>query len=272
VASVALSPFAIAQLRGRWALLRQSGLSLAMYGIVAIAGCQVFYFNAITHLSVAVALLLEYLATVLIVGWLWLRHGQRPRPGTIAGSASAIGGLVLVLNLASAHRVDPVGVMWALAAMVCLAGYFIFSASLSTLPPMVLACGGAWVATIVLVLLGIVGLLPLRAPLVDVTLFNNRLSWVVPVLGLSLVATVIAYVTGIGAARALGPKVSSFVGLSEVLFAVMFAWILLGQVPAPVQFVGGVFMLAGVALVRVDDLYSERDFSGSEPRAANSGK
>jgi drug/metabolite transporter (DMT)-like permease len=83
---------------------------------------------------------------------------------------------------------------------------------------------------------------------------------------------VIAYVTGIGAARALGPKVSSFVGLSEVLFAVMFAWILLGQVPAPVQFVGGVFMLAGVALVRVDDLYSERDFSGSEPRAANSGK
>jgi hypothetical protein len=39
-----------------------------------------------------------------------------------------------------------------------------------------------------------------------------------------------------------------------VLFAVLFAWLLLAQVPATVQFVGGVLVVAGVALVRIDEL------------------
>jgi len=39
-----------------------------------------------------------------------------------------------------------------------------------------------------------------------------------------------------------------------VLFAILFAWLLLGQLPSPVQFLGGAFILAGVTLVRVDEL------------------
>ena len=64
----------------------------------------------------------------------------------------------------------------------------------------------------------------------------------------------IAYCAGIGAARRLGATLSSFVGLTEVLFAVVFAWLLLDQVPAPVQVLGGAVVLAGVALVRLDEL------------------
>ena len=75
-------------------------------------------------------------------------------------------------------------------------------------------------------------------------------------LGLSLIAAVVAYVAGIGAARRLGAKVASFVGLTEVVFAVAFAWLLLGQVPAVVQFVGGALIVAGVVLVRVDEMRS----------------
>ena len=61
------------------------------------------------------------------------------------------------------------------------------------------------------------------------------MSWLVPVLGLSVVAAAIAYVVGIGAARMLGAKLASFVGLTEVLFAVLFAWLLLGQLPTVIQ-------------------------------------
>jgi hypothetical protein len=39
-----------------------------------------------------------------------------------------------------------------------------------------------------------------------------------------------------------------------VLFAIGFAWVLLGQLPSPVQFAGGALILAGVTLVRVDEL------------------
>ena len=74
-----------------------------------------------------------------------------------------------------------------------------------------------------------------------------------PVLGLSLLAAAIAYVAGIGAARRLGAKLASFIGMSEVLFAILFAWLLLGQLPAAVQFLGGVFILAGVTVVRIDE-------------------
>ena len=59
---------------------------------------------------------------------------------------------------------------------------------------------------------------------------------------------------GIAAARMLGAKLASFVGLTEVLFAVLFAWLLLGQLPTVMQLVGGVLIVAGVALVRIDEL------------------
>ena len=43
---------------------------------------------------------------------------------------------------------------------------------------------------------------------------------------------------------------ASFVGLTEVLFAVLWAWLLLGELPGLLQLVGGVILLAGVAAVQ----------------------
>ena len=68
------------------------------------------------------------------------------------------------------------------------------------------------------------------------------------------VAAVISYVAGIGAARRLGARLASFIGMAEVLFAILFAWLLLGQLPTPVQFLGGGFILAGVVMVRLAEL------------------
>ena len=101
---------------------------------------------------------------------------------------------------------------------------------------------------VVLVAAGLLGALPMAAPRTDVVLLDREVSWLVPVLGLSLVAAVVAYVTGIVGARLLGAKVASFVGLTEVLFAVLFAWLLLGQVLTVWQLVGGALVLAGLAV------------------------
>src|SRR5262249_32336367 len=88
---------AMVQLRGRWALLRRSAASVVAFGLVAVAGIQLCYFSAIAHLPVGVAVLIEYLGAVLVVGWMWLRHGQRPRRLTIGGAVVAIAGLAMVL-------------------------------------------------------------------------------------------------------------------------------------------------------------------------------
>jgi len=257
VAALVLTWPALAALRGRWALLRRSAGQVLAYGAVGVVACQLCYFNALAHLPVGVALLLEYLGSVLVVGWLWLRHGQRPRRLTVTGTVAALGGLVLVLNLAgSGGGLSVVGVVWALGAAVALAVYFMLSAadSAEPLPSVVMVCGGAWTGAVLLAVGGLVHAVPMTASTRDVQLLGHRVSWIVPVLGLSLLATALAYVSGVGAARDLGAKLASFVGMAEVLFAVAYAWLLLHQIPSALQFGGGVLILAGVALVRLDEL------------------
>ena len=68
---------------------------IAVYGLFAVAGAQVCYFNAVRYLPVGIALLLEYLGLVLVVIWMWAMHGQRPRRLTLGGSVIAILGLDL---------------------------------------------------------------------------------------------------------------------------------------------------------------------------------
>ena len=76
--------------------------------------------------------------------------------------------------------------------------------------------------------------------------------WFVPLLWVAAVATTLGYAFGVMAVPRIGSRVASFVGLSEVLFALGFAWLFLGEVPAPIQFVGGALILVGVVLVRLD--------------------
>ena len=255
LAALVLTLPALLQLRGHGRLLRRNGRTLLVYGVAAVAGAQLCFFMAVEHLSVAVALLLEYSGALLVVGWLWLRRGQRPRLLTVCGAAVALAGLALVLELLGNAELDLVGVLWGLGAAFGLATYFVLSAeSEDVLPPLVVAWGGLAIGGAALAGAGLLGVLPLAAPRTDVTLLETQVSWLVPMLGLALVAAVVAYVTGIAGARLLGAKVASFVGLTEVLFAVVFAWVLLGQSLGTMQLVGGALVLAGIALVRVDEL------------------
>jgi drug/metabolite transporter (DMT)-like permease len=247
---------ALVALRGRWAQLRRSAARVGGFGLLAVAVAQLCYFNAIQRIPIGVALLLEYLGVVLVVGWMWLRHGQRPGRLTVAGAITAIAGLALVLDLSGGARLSLAGVGWGLAAAVGLAAYFVLSASDDgdALPPIAMAWGGMCAGAALLGVLGLAGLLPMTAGTRDVEFLGHQVSWIIPVLGLAVVAAVIPYVAGIGAARRLGARLASFAGLAEVLFAVLFAWLLLGQLPTILQFAGGALILAGVALVRLAEL------------------
>jgi drug/metabolite transporter (DMT)-like permease len=271
VSALVLTIPALLQLRGQWGLLRRGAGQIAAYGLIAVAGCQVCYFSAIARMPVGVALLLEYLGIIMVVGWLWARHGQRPRRRTLAGTVAALAGLGLVLDLSGSARLSLTGVLFALLAAIGLATFFILSAAdADPLPPIVMAWGGMCTGAIALGAAGAAGVLPMVAPARAVDFLGHRVSWLVPILGLSLIAAVFAYVAGITAARLLGPKLASFIGISEVLFAVLFAWVLLGQLPSLIQLGGGVLILAGVILVRSDELRGSPEHKpGSEPDPAD---
>lgn len=255
IAALVMAVPAVLALRGRWPVLRRNAITIVVFGLLGVALAQACFFNAVRYLPVGVALLLEYLGIVLVVGWMWLVHGQRPRLLTVAGSVTALCGLFFVLDLAGAGRLDPVGVLWGLGAGVGLAGYYVIAGRVDpALPSVVMASGGMAVGALVLLLLGLVGLLPLRAGAADVTFAGHQMSWLVPIAGLSLVAAVIAYLTGVAGARLLGARLSSFVGLTEVMFAVLIAWLLLDELPTAIQLSGGALIVVGVALVRLDEL------------------
>lgn len=255
IAALVLAAPAAWSLRGRWRTLRGSAGMIAIYGLFAVAGAQVCFFNAVRYLPVGIALLLEYLGLVLVVIWMWALHGQRPRRLTLTGSAVAILGLICVLDLTGAQRVQVAGVLWGLGAAVGLALYFVLSARADDgLPALVLASGGMAVGTVGLAAVGLLGVVPMHATFGAVHFAGHEVSWLLPVAGLSLVAAVVSYVTGIRAARILGARLSSFLGLFEVVFAVVFAWLFLAQLPTPVQMIGGVLIAAGVGLVRLDEL------------------
>jgi drug/metabolite transporter (DMT)-like permease len=254
VAALAVAPFGALALRGRWHLLHRASGVVVLYGLLAVAGAQLCYFFAVSHMQVGSALLIMYTAPAAVVVWLWMRHGQRPGPVTLVGAALAAAGLVLVLDLLSGTGLNTAGVAWALAAMVGAAAYFLISADeRNGLPPIALAGGGLVVGALVLGGLGLVGVLPMTASTRPVTYQQVTLAWWVPLAALGVVTAAIAYTTGIAAGRRLGSRLASFVALGEVVAGVGFAWLLLAQLPHPVQLAGGVLVLAGVITVKLGE-------------------
>jgi drug/metabolite transporter (DMT)-like permease len=254
-AALVLTPPALWLARGRWPALRRETRVLLVYGLCTVAGCQLAFFYAVQHLSVGVALLLEYSGSLLVVLWQWVHDGHRPGRRTVVGASVCVVGLVLVLDVLSGAHVDVVGVLFGLGAAVGLAMFYVLSARTDTeVPPLVNAWAGLAVGAVGLVVAGSLHLFPLAANREQVVLADTSVSWAVPVLGLSLVAAVIPYTAGISGARLIGAKVASFVGLTEVLFAMVCAYLLVDQGATSMQLVGGVVVLTGIALVKADEM------------------
>lgn len=254
-AALVLVPVAIWSLRGRWSLLRRNAGQVIAFGAVAVAGCQFAYFNAVETLSVAVALLLEYLGIVVVVGWMWARHGHRPSRLTLAGVGLSVAGLVLVLDVFSGVQISWAGVIWGLLAAVGLATYYVTSGHEheESLPPLALAGFGLGVGAVLLVLASATGLIDYGTARESVQIAGVATAWWVAVAELALVAAALAYGVGVIGTRLVGATVASFIGLSEVLFAVLIAWLLLDELPGWIQLAGGLLILAGVVAVRLGE-------------------
>jgi drug/metabolite transporter (DMT)-like permease len=256
LAALVVAPFGAVSLRGQWGLVPRNAGLIVMYGVLAVAGAQFCYFSAVSRMQVGPALLIEYTAPAAVVVWLWVRHGQRPGAVTQVGAGLAALGLVLVLDLLSGTDLNATGVLWAMGAMVGAASYFVISADETNgLPSLALAAGGLVVGTVALGLLGAAGVLPVDTARAPTTYAGRSFPWWVPLLVLGLVTAAVSYTTGIAAGRRLGSRLASFVALLEVVAGVVFAWLLLDELPRPVQVLGGLLILAGVVTVKL----AERD-------------
>ena len=252
IGGIVLLPFALLSLRGRWRTLWTGRWRLLGMALIGVAGTQVLYFAAIQRIPVSSAILVEYLAPVLLVIVAWVAARRVPRAVVLIGSVVAVGGLLLVVS-PGGGRFDAVGLALAVCAMVGCAGFYLIAARPGNgLPPVALAAGGLLLGGIALLAVAVTGIFPFTVSFGDIPMFGGTTPWWVPLLLVGVLATAIAYAASISATELLGSRLASFVGLLEVVAAALYAWLLLGERLDPLQLAGGALILGGIVLVRMD--------------------
>ena len=250
IAAIILTPFAVRSLRGQWSVLWRGRWRVLGMALVGVAGCQLVYFMAVARIPVGTAILVEYLAPVLLVLFAWATTRKIPKPVVLIGSIVAIAGLVLVIGPAAFASVDMLGVFFAFLAAIGAAGYYLIAARPSEgLPGVALAWSGLFVGSLVLFVLGGLRAVPFAMVFTDVPFVGSTAPWWVPLGIVALFGTAVGYAASIIATGLLGSRLMSFVALLEVVFATMFAWLIMRESLTLPQLLGGVLILAGIGFV-----------------------
>ena len=243
---------------------RNPGLVIG-FGLVGVAVVQGCYFYAISRIPVGVALLIEYLGPALLLGYVRFVQRRRVTRAAAVGAVVTMAGLALVVQFWNGlGGLDPVGVASALAAACGMVGYFILSeksgstasagatggSAARAVDPMGLTAFGLIIGTVVL--------LPVARPWDthwqllgrDVSMGGTQvpalllLGWVV------LIATVLAYLTGVASVSRLSAPVAGVVACLEAVVATVLAWVLLGEHLVLPQILGGLLVLAGACVAQ----------------------
>ncbi|MFI0790197.1 EamA family transporter [Streptomyces lydicus] len=232
---------------------RRPGL-LAGFGLLAVAGVQACYFAAISRIPVGVALLIEYLAPALVLGWVRFVQKRPVSRAAAVGVVLAVGGLACVVEVWSGLTFDTVGLALALGAACCQVGYFVLSDhgtdEEDAADPLGVIAYGLLIGAAVLTLIArpwemnwsvLDGGADMNGTQVPAAVL---LGWIV------LVSTVAAYLTGVVSIRRLSPQVAGVVACLEAVIATVLAWVLLGEHLSAPQIVGGAVVLVGAFIAQ----------------------
>ncbi len=231
---------------------RQLGV-MAILG-VAVAVLQSSYAAAIGLLPVGIALLLEYVAVLLVAVVAFFVFRERVKGRLWIAIGLVLLGLVAVARPWEA-RLDPLGVVLALVAAVSLAAYFLIGErQVARTSPLAVAF---WTT----LLAGLVWLPFSGWWELDGSTFTAALdvggqwgSGSLP-LGLALAVTIVAgsflpFLLSFTALKHLTATAAGVVASSEVVFAFAVAWVWLGESLDAFGLVGAVIVLAGIVLAQ----------------------
>jgi drug/metabolite transporter (DMT)-like permease len=226
---------------------------LAVAGIVGIGLVQWFYLVAIRRLDVGIALLLEYLAPVLVALWVRFAGGGEVHSRVWWALLLSVTGLAVVTQIWDGLTLDGLGVLAGVSAAVALAVYFLTGErALGDRDPLSVAAWTFAVAAVFWSVLqpwwtfpgGLVGdsvALPGSLEGVDAPLWL-LIGWVV-VLG-----TLVPYALVLVALARLGSTRTGLLCMAEPVLASLVAWSVLGESLTVVQVLGGVVVLTGIVL------------------------
>lgn len=219
------------------------GLSIALVNAV--------YYLAIERLPVAVAIVLQYTAPALVVGWAALVSRRAPSRDVMAALVLAVVGVALVVELVGGEftSLNGAGIVFGFMSAALFATYSLLAERAARVYGALGAMARAFlVASVFWIIFEIPRAWPqeLFAPknLPDV-LFVGIGGTLLPFL---------LYVWGIRQIRAERATIAATL---EPVFAATAAWIWLGQTLSVVQLVGGALVLVAVAMLQVSRVTPE---------------
>jgi drug/metabolite transporter (DMT)-like permease len=230
-------------------------LSLAVFGIVGLALVQLLYFLAIRRLPIGIALLLEYLAPLLVA--LWARFvGQEPvRSRVWAALALALAGLTLVVELWGGVTLDGWGVAAALAGAGAFAAYILLAErGVRRRDPVSFSLYGFLFATLFWALVQPLWSFPLGAFRDEISLLGNLSEWTLPAWALAawmvVLGTIVPFWLVVGALRHVSATRVGIIAMLEPVVAAIVAYFWLDESLSPVQLGGGGVVLAAILLAQ----------------------
>jgi drug/metabolite transporter (DMT)-like permease len=213
-------------------------LGLAGLGVV-LAAVTVSFFIAIDRLGVGPGVTIQFTGPVLVLAWLRLVRHQ-PIPGSAwAAALVALIGVGLVSRVWDAGSLDGSGLVAGAIAAVTFAGYLLGSGYLGRrLPTLSVAAYGFGFSALCLLVV-----FPVMVPPANPGLLIE-LGWLV-VLG-----TIVPFLLEVNALKLTDTGTVGVVATLEPVIAAIVAWIWLGQRLTALQMLGGLLVVAAIAVVQ----------------------
>ncbi|MCW2801598.1 MAG: EamA family transporter [Aeromicrobium sp.] len=240
----------------RSALKRPRGTALLLIaglGLVGVAALQLTYNVAINRLPLGIALLIEYLAPVLVVLWVRFVRHEHVHPRMWLAVGLAVIGLAVVSRVWNGLTFDGLGVVMALLAAVSFAAYFLLAEhNVGVDDPLRVILWAFVVATVAMNLIQPIWTSP---GLGGTTTMLGRLDghsvapWIV-VVWVIVLGTVVPFFLEMLALQHLPATIVTVVAMLEPVIANVLGWAWFRESLTPVQVLGAVAVLGGIVLAQ----------------------
>ena len=230
---------------------KSSLFSLLLFSLFGLFLNQLAYLTAIQETNAGTATVLQYVCPVGILAYTCIKDKVAPTIAEILSMILAIGGTFLIATHGQMDQLSmtPAGLFWGLFSALTYALYIILPIKLIQKWGSILVIGvGMTISGFVAVpFTGIIGASLLMS-------FDIFLAFA----GIILIGTVFAYTAFLKGASLVGPVKSSLLASIEPISAVFFAFIIMGDIFYPVDFLGMAMILLAVTIISLKDLMLEK--------------
>jgi drug/metabolite transporter (DMT)-like permease len=228
---------------------------LAVFGICGLAFVQWFYFLAIHRLAIGIALLIQYLAPLLVALWARYAFNEPVRRRIWLALALSLVGLALIVDLREGGVVSTAGVVFSLAAALAYAAYVLLAEhAVGERDAVSLLAWGFGFAAVFWAVIAPWWTFPTDRVTVDVSLLGNLDGHELPVWALMtwmiLLGTILPFFLLVSALRHLPATRVGIIAMLEPVVAVIVAWVWLDESLAAVQLAGAGVVLAAIVLAQ----------------------